>query len=659
MTYCDRNDLIETMHMLKVCVLVPTYNNAGTLRSVVSDILDYSDSVIVINDGSTDDTAEILQDFGHRITKVSYQSNKGKGHALKAGFRKARELGYEYAITIDSDGQHYPEEIPNFVRAIAENPGAMIIGERDLSNVDINGKSTFANKFSNFWFSVQTGLRLRDTQTGYRAYPLKNLHGLSIMTSRYEAELELLVFAAWNGVRIVSMPIKVYYPPRSQRVSHFKPIKDFSRISVLNTILCVGALVYGLPMVVLNAIAKRKIFNKEFTPFTRVKGKRRPAALTLGRMASSFYGFSIFAIIVTGVFIPFIRIYFRIGKNTPEKRYGFHIMLQKLSAFINRCYPSNRTTYENPSGENLAVPAIVICNHQSHLDLPLMIASNPRLIFLTNDAVWNTRLYGSIIRNAEYLPISAGMDVLIPRLKDLRDRGYSIAIFPEGTRSPDCRIARFHKGAFLLAQELGMDIVPMVLHGPGHYLPKHESMFMKGDMVLKTLPRVGRNEIEGMELREQAKYFRRLIRKEYDKYAAEKETVAYFKNLILYKYAYHGWDIVSRCKHTLRQLPQYSGYIETRGRYGSVRILNSGIGTFALVYALVNNTTETEAYESNPKDYETASNTACLPKNLHYLKAVWNSEYRRDGDADLTIVLNSHKDEFNKETDTLFLKLKS
>ena len=114
--------------------------------------------------------------------------------------------------------------------------------------VDRSKGSNFANKFSNFWFYVQTGKALEDTQTGYRLYPLHKLYGVGLLTSRYEAELELLVFASWHGVELVSIPVNVYYPPREERVSHFRPGKDFARISVLNTVLCFLAVVYGLPL---------------------------------------------------------------------------------------------------------------------------------------------------------------------------------------------------------------------------------------------------------------------------------------------------------------------------------------------------------------------------------------------------------------------------
>ena len=167
---------------------------------------------------------------------------------MKTGFKKALEMGFSYAITLDSDGQHYPSDIPLFLKANQEHPGALIVGARDLTGVVRSKGSDFANKFSNFWFYIQTGRKLDDTQTGYRLYPIKKLYGLSLLTSKYEAELELLVFSSWHGVELVQIPVHVYYPPREERVSHFRPGWDFFRITVLNTVLCFLAVVYGLPL---------------------------------------------------------------------------------------------------------------------------------------------------------------------------------------------------------------------------------------------------------------------------------------------------------------------------------------------------------------------------------------------------------------------------
>lgn len=657
MSHADKHDLIETERRLKICVLIPTYNNAGTLRHVVSDVLDYSADVIVINDGSTDNTDEILKEFKDRITVVAYPENRGKGHALKAGFRKAIESGYEYAITIDSDGQHYPEDIPHFVEAIACNYGALIIGERDLSEVDINGKSSFANKFSNFWFHVQTGKRLADTQTGYRAYPLKKLHGLSLLTSRYEAELELLVFAAWNGVSIVPIPIRVYYPPQQERVSHFRPTLDFTRISILNTILCGLAVLYGLPARLYTDFASKRLFSKEFRYFTHKKGERREAAITLGRLSRSLYGMSYFLFWSACVFTPLAYIYTFVGAETERKKLRFHKLLRWISGFLTRRFPGCDTTIDNTANETFDQPALIICNHQSHLDLPVLMSTSHKLIFLTNDWVWNNAFYGKIIHTAEFLPVSAGMDVILPKLKSLKERGYSIVVFPEGTRSADCSILRFHQGAFFLARELGVDIMPMVLHGAGHYLPKKDFMFRKGEITLSILPRVSSDRYSDMALREQASFFRKHIREEYDRIVRKKETDAYFRSLILYKYAYRGWSVVHRCKRTLRQFRQYSDIINHGNRYSAVRILNSGIGTFALLFALVNKNVEVYAFESNLHDYRIASETADIPRNLHYIHAVWNGEFEKE--ADLTIILDSVRYAISDDGTEILLPLKS
>mgnify|MGYP002522693949 FL=1 len=226
---------------------MPTYNNAGTLRDVVERTLQFRPDVIVVNDGCTDTSSEILASFGDKITVVDYGKNRGKGYALKQGFKKAKELGFDYAITIDSDGQHFPEDIPLFIKALGQHQNALIVGSRNLNQENMPEKNTFANKFSNFWFKVQTGVKLPDTQTGYRLYPLKNLPNLRFLTSRYEAELELLVGAAWRGTDLIPIKINVFYPKAEERVTHFRPFWDFFRISVLNTFLCILAIVYGLP----------------------------------------------------------------------------------------------------------------------------------------------------------------------------------------------------------------------------------------------------------------------------------------------------------------------------------------------------------------------------------------------------------------------------
>ena len=233
------------------CAVIPTYNNARTVADIVERTLAVCPQVIVVNDGSTDDTLAVLEPLKENIQLITYPRNRGKGHALRLGLEAARKAGYDYAVTLDSDGQHRPEDIPALVAA-AEDDNTLVVGSRNIQADGMPAGNTFANRFSNFWFRLQTGIRLPDTQTGFRLYPLKHLPHLGLLTARYESELELLVLSAWRGVRLVPVSVSVNYP--ADRVTHFRPFWDFFRISLLNTVLCILAIVYGYPRMLLSKL---------------------------------------------------------------------------------------------------------------------------------------------------------------------------------------------------------------------------------------------------------------------------------------------------------------------------------------------------------------------------------------------------------------------
>lgn len=227
--------------MSDTVVIVPTYNNAGTLENVLRRILALELPVLVVNDGCTDGSEAILSSISGIAHEVRHPRNLGKGAALKSGFQEALRLGYRFAVTIDADGQHYPEDIPALLAAKGER--TLVVGSRPVRGTQ--GGSSFANRFSNFWFRLYTGVALPDTQTGFRLYPLRQLPPLRLLSARYEAELTLLVFSAWKGLRLSAVPVRVDYPEK--RVSHFRPGRDFARISLLNTLLLPLALLYGWP----------------------------------------------------------------------------------------------------------------------------------------------------------------------------------------------------------------------------------------------------------------------------------------------------------------------------------------------------------------------------------------------------------------------------
>lgn len=244
----DQKALINyKFKQLKCCVLIPTYNNAKTIEAVIQSTLEYCDDVIIVNDGCTDDTANILAKYP-QLHLVTHPINMGKGMGLRNGFKKAVELGFDYVISIDSDGQHYPKDFILFLDKIENEPGSLIIGARNMTVENVPNKSTFGNKFSNFWFWAETGITLPDTQSGYRLYPVKRLQKIWLFTTKFELEIEVIVKAAWRGIPVVSVPVSVYYAPVGERVSHFIPSRDSTRISFLNTYLVILAALFWRPV---------------------------------------------------------------------------------------------------------------------------------------------------------------------------------------------------------------------------------------------------------------------------------------------------------------------------------------------------------------------------------------------------------------------------
>ena len=301
----------------KICILIPTYNNEKTLKRVIDGVLDYTGNIIVVNDGSTDSTQQILSQYD-RITVISLPENKGKGNGLKIGFRKAKELGYHYAITIDSDGQHYPDDIPVFVEALLkEKEDVLLIGNRNMSQDGIPKKSSFGNRFSNFWFWFETGIKLEDTQSGYRLYPLLRIPK-KYFTPKFEFEIEIIVRTAWRHVPVKNVPVKVLYDP-AERVSHFRPFRDFTRISILNTILVTITLLYIIPRNFVNNFKKKsfKRFIKEDVLESDGSNRTKAFSIALGVFIglSPFWGFHTLLVISLSVLFKLNKVLAFIASN--------------------------------------------------------------------------------------------------------------------------------------------------------------------------------------------------------------------------------------------------------------------------------------------------------------------------------------------------------
>jgi glycosyltransferase involved in cell wall biosynthesis len=302
---------------IHACVVLPTYNNGRTLKGVLDRILEVveeDDTIVVVNDGCTDNSPEILASYGDRIVLINNAKNSGKGYSLRRGLRKAIELGFEHAVTIDSDGQHYPEDIPLLLEKAVEHPNSVIMGSRNMAQDGVPGKSSFGNKFSNFWFKLETWISLPDTQTGFRIYPLKPLRRMRFFTRKFEFEIEVIVRLAWKRVAFHPVAIRVKYDPE-ERVSHFRPGRDFFRISVLNSVLVFGALLYYYPLRFFSKDTLRLI--KEETIKPKESNLRKALSLAFGVFMGiiPIWGFQLLIGIPLAVFFRLNKVLFIAAAN--------------------------------------------------------------------------------------------------------------------------------------------------------------------------------------------------------------------------------------------------------------------------------------------------------------------------------------------------------
>jgi uncharacterized protein (DUF2062 family) len=298
----------ERLKKVSCCVIIPTYNNVGTVAAVIEDVKKYCRDVFVVLDGPTDGTAELVNSISE-IQIVRYTPNRGKGYALRKGFEAARNQGFRHAITLDSDGQHYAKDIVTLLDEIEKKQDRLIVGSRKMEGADQNKKSGFANRFSNFWYQVETLHSLPDTQSGYRLYPIARMKGMRFLSTKYEFEVEVLVKSAWRGIPVDSVPVDVYYPPQSERISHFRPGADFTRISILNTYLVICAVLYGHWAVIFRALTwgnikkfiKKNFFNED-EPI-----QKKAASVGLGVFMGIFpvWGFQM---LLCGVLAHFLKL---------------------------------------------------------------------------------------------------------------------------------------------------------------------------------------------------------------------------------------------------------------------------------------------------------------------------------------------------------------
>lgn len=374
-------------------------------------------------------------------------------------------------------------------------------------------------------------------------------------------------------------------------------MRSLGEVTVIGMFIVV-AMAYYLPPVMFRLLTERK-------------GVKRDIPLTLKRLAYSLYALVGYVLLMFLFAYPYTFLHFLFKGNSEESKLKYHQFIQRMSRFLLRRVPGVRFTL--PGSEDFGKPSVIVANHQSHLDLICLMALSPKLIFFTNDWVWRNPIYGYVIRKADYVPVSGGVEGQMDRIRALVERGYSLVIFPEGTRTPDGKVGRFHKGAFYVAAELGLDITPVFIHGAFDVLPKADFMLREGSVHVEVGARIPCSE----DYRAMTKECHRLFVSRYSALRKTLETPEYLAVYVRYKYLYKGSGVESRCRKALARVGDVAFLRETpSGDYFELR--GCGQGEYALIFALMHPEIRVDAYDRDEDKILLASNISCLPENLHF-----------------------------------------
>lgn len=400
-------------------------------------------------------------------------------------------------------------------------------------------------------------------------------------------------------------------------------------LSAITTIAGMGVLIFAkhpalrsIALISIIGILCVVIMSQILIPFffsvlikNRVNKKRFP--WTLWGFIKSSTAFSIFigvSIFFTVLGRTFIRLQVR-----EKGKYIYHLLVSKACWFLIYVMGNVKKKIINPNKEDLKKPAIIICNHQSSLDIVPLIMLYPKILMLTNKKKWNAPIFGPVIRMADYFPteeIEQNVDRIAERMK----HGYSLVIFPEGTRSEDGTIGRFHKGAFYLAEKLQADILPIIIHGTNHTLTKKDSLLKNGQLTLKYLPRIKPDDTSfGGNYVERAKLVGRYFRTEFEMLRKEIEQPKYFREKLIYNYIYKGpvLEWYMRIKTKLEK--NYQIFHELVPLQGRILDIGCGYGFMSYMLSFTSKQRTITGLDYDEDKIDTANNCFSKTPNINFV----------------------------------------
>ncbi len=316
-------------------------------------------------------------------------------------------------------------------------------------------------------------------------------------------------------------------------------------------------------------------------------GKERSAPVSIYNLFTSLFAFTQF---LTGcaTLTAIIPVLFILPVRMKTRKYIFHRLVQLYHRFIVVSIFGIRKKFINKENFNLSTPRIIMSNHQSHLDLSLLMMLHPKIIVLTNNWVWNNPFYGFIVKFLDFYPVSNGMDHAIPSLRKLVDDGYSILIFPEGHRTRDGKIGRFHNGVVYLSEKLGLDILPVLIHGANHCMDPNEFFIRNGQVTVKFFTPIPKETFEGSETYiSRSKVLLSFLRDEFDKLNKITENPDYYYSRLIQSYIYKGPVLEWYSRIKVRLENNYNFFNDLIPTQGVICDIGCGYGFMAAMLKFV------------------------------------------------------------------------
>jgi uncharacterized protein len=368
-------------------------------------------------------------------------------------------------------------------------------------------------------------------------------------------------------------------------------------LSAITTIAGLGVLVFArhpalrsIALIAIIGIVCVVIIGQLLIPFlfnflirNRIRRKRFPwtfFGLLKSAFAFSWFAFGAVLLTVSGILLVKLNPF-----NREKGKLAFHTLLSGFARSMLYIMPNVKKSILNPLKEDFSKPAVIVCNHSSSLDVLLTMMLHPKVILFINKRVWNLPFVGFVVRMADFFPTTENTEEGLDKIADRVQHGYSVVVFPEGTRSEDGQMKRFHKGAFFVAEKLQLDILPVLIHGTHYTLSKDDFLVKDGSLTLSFLPRITPGDSSfGTGYAERAKKIGRYFKASLDSLALQLEQPAYFNEQLRYNYIYKGPVLEWYMRIKVKMEKNYQVFNELLPRSG--RILDIGCGYGFMPYML-------------------------------------------------------------------------